>query len=307
MRVDCFLTCFTIFVLWADVSRASSERIPMGRDAGYLLLECVCLCFCWIPQAHFHTNCSVTKSCLTLPPHGLQHARIPCLHYLPEFAQTHVLWVSDAINISSSTSRFSFCLQSSHSWRLFQWVFQLGSQSIGASASELILPMNILGWVPLGLTGLISLLSKGLSGVFPNTLVQSLSVRFFVTPGMHHARPPCPSPTPKACSNSCPSSKWCHPTISSSVVPFSSCLQSFPASGSFPVSQLFTSGGQSTGASASSSVLPMNIQDWFLLRLTGLISLQFKGFSWVFSNTTVRKHHFLGAQLSSWSNSHIHT
>ena len=182
MRVNCFLTCFTIFVLWADVSRASSGRIPMGRDAGYLLLECVCLCFCWIPQAHFHTNCSVTKSCPTLPPHGLQHARIPCLHYLPEFAQTHVLWVSDAINISSSTSRFSFCLQSSHSWRLFQWVFQLGSQSIGASASELILPMNILGWVPLGLTGLISLLSKGLSGVFPNTLVQSLSVRFFVTP-----------------------------------------------------------------------------------------------------------------------------
>ena len=97
--------------------------------------------------------------------------------------------------------------------------------------------------------------------------------------GLHHARLPCPSPTPRACSNSCPSSQWSHPTISSSVVPFSSCLQSFPASGSFPMSQFFTSGGQNIGVSASAWVLPKNIQDWFPLGLTGFISLQSKGFS----------------------------
>ena len=110
-----------------------------------------------------------------------------------------------------------------------------------------------------------------------------------------------------ACSDSCPSSWWCHPAILSSVVPFSSHLQSFPASGSFPMSQLFASGGQRTGVSASVSVLPMNIQDWFPLGWTGWISLQSKGLSRVFSNTTVQKHQFFGAQLSLWSNSHIHT
>ena len=112
--------------------------------------------------------------------------------------------------------------------------------------------------------------------------------------GLQRARLPCPSPTPRACSNSCPLSQWCHPIISSSVVPFSSCLQSFPGSGSSPVSQLFASGGQSIGASASASVLPMNIQDWIHLGLTDLISLQSKGLSRVFSNTTVQKHHFFG-------------
>ena len=125
--------------------------------------------------------------------------------------------------------------------------------------------------------------------------------------GLQHARLPCPSPTPGACSNSCPWSRWCHPTISSCVVPFSSCLQSFPTSGSFPMSQFFTSGGQSIGVSASASVLPMNIQDWFPLGLTGWISLQSKGLSRVFSNTTVQKHQFFCAQLSLWSNSHIYT
>ena len=124
---------------------------------------------------------------------------------------------------------------------------------------------------------------------------------------LQHARLPCPSPSPWACSNSCPLSRWCHPTISSSVFPFSSHLQSFPASRSFLMSQPFTSGAQSIGASASASVLPMNIQDWFPLELTGLISLQFKGLSRVFSSTTVQKHQFFGAQLSLWSNSHIHT
>ena len=125
--------------------------------------------------------------------------------------------------------------------------------------------------------------------------------------GLQHTSPPWPSPTPRAYSNSCPSHQWCHPTISSSVVPFSSCLQSFPASGSFPMSQLFTSGGQSIGVSTSASVLPMNIQDWFPLGWTGWISLQSKGLSRVFSNTTVQKHQFFSAQLSSQSNSHIPT
>ena len=120
-----------------------------------------------------------------------------------------------------------------------------------------------------------------------------------------HTRPPCPSPTPGVYSNSCPSSHWCHPAISSSVVPFSSCPQSLPASGSFPMSQLFTWGGQSTGVSASASVHPMNTQDWSL-GWTGWISLQSKGLSRVFSNTTVQKHQFLCTQLSSQSNSHIH-
>jgi len=113
-----------------------------------------------------------------------------------------------------------------------------------------------------------------------------------------HARLPCPSPTPRAYSNSCPSSRWCHPTISSSVIPFSSCLQSFPASVSFLISQFFASGGQSIGVSALASVLPMNIQNWFPLGLTGWISLQSKGLSRVFSSTTVQKHQFFGAQLS---------
>ena len=125
--------------------------------------------------------------------------------------------------------------------------------------------------------------------------------------GLEHARPPCPSPTPRACSNSCPSSQWCHPTIWSSVIPFSSCLQSFPASGSFPMSQFFTSGDQNIGALASASILPMNIQDWFPLGLTGWISLQSKGLLRVLSSTTVQKHQFFSAQLSLWSNSHIHT
>ena len=122
-----------------------------------------------------------------------------------------------------------------------------------------------------------------------------------------HARPPCPSPTPGAHPNPCSSSWWCHPTISSSVVPFSSCPQSFPASGSSQMSQLFVSGVQSIGVSASASVPPMNTQDWSPLGWTGWVSLQSKGLSRVFSNTTVQKHQFFGAQLSLLFNSHIHT
>ena len=121
-----------------------------------------------------------------------------------------------------------------------------------------------------------------------------------------HARPPCPSQTPGVYSNTRPLSQWCHPAISSSVVPFSSFPQSLPASGSFPMSQLFASGGQSTGVSASASVLPMNTQGWSPLGWTGWISLQSKGLSRVFSNTIVQKHQFFSAQLSSQSNSHIH-
>ena len=124
---------------------------------------------------------------------------------------------------------------------------------------------------------------------------------------LQHARPPCPSPTPGAHPNSCPSSRWCHPAISSSVVPFSSCPQSLPASEPFPMSQLFTRGGQSIGVSALASVLPKNTQDWSLLEWTGWLSLQSKGFSRVFSSITVQKHQFFGTQLSSQSNSHIHT
>ena len=125
--------------------------------------------------------------------------------------------------------------------------------------------------------------------------------------GLQHSRLPCLLPIPGVYSNSCPLSWWCHPTISSSVIPFSSHLQSFSASGSFPVSQFFLSGGQSIGVSASASVLPMNIQDWSPLGRTCWISFQSKGLSRVFSNTTVQKHQFFSAQLSLWSNSHIHT
>ena len=125
--------------------------------------------------------------------------------------------------------------------------------------------------------------------------------------GLQHTRPPCPSPTTGVYPNSCPVSRWCHPAISSSIMPFSSRLQLFPASGFFPMSQFFISGGQSIGVSASASVLPMNIQDWYPLGWTGWISLQSRGLSRVFCNTTVQKHQFFGAQLSLCSTSHIHT
>ena len=121
--------------------------------------------------------------------------------------------------------------------------------------------------------------------------------------GLQHTRLSCPSPTPRVYSDSCSLSQWCHPTILSSVIPFSSCLQSFPASGTFQMSQFFVSGGQSNGVSASASALPMNIQDWFPLGWTDWISLQSKGLSRVFSNTTVQKHQFFGAQLSLYPTS----
>ena len=118
--------------------------------------------------------------------------------------------------------------------------------------------------------------------------------------GLQHTRHSCPSPTPTVYSNSCPLTRWCYPAISSSVIPFAYCLQSFPVSGSFLESQFFSSGSQSIGVSASASVLPMNIQDWFPLGWTGWISLQCKGLSRVFSNTTVQKHQFFGAHIHIW-------
>ena len=124
---------------------------------------------------------------------------------------------------------------------------------------------------------------------------------------LQHARLPCPSPTPRVYSNSCPSSRWCHPAISSSVVPFSSCPQSIPTSGTFPMSQLLAWGGQSTGVSALTSFLPKKSQGWSPSEWTGWTSLQSKGLSRVFSNTTVQRHQFFSAQLSSQSNSHTYS
>ena len=145
------------------------------------------------------------------------------------------------------------------------------------------------------------------SEIIPVQFIHSVVFDSLRPHGLQHARLPCLPPSPRVCSDSCPSSWWCHPAISPAVIPFSSRLQSFPASGSFPVSQSFTSDGQSIGTSASASILPMNIQYWFHLGWAGLISWQSKGHSRVFSNTTVQKHQFFGTQISLWSNSHIHT
>ena len=146
-------------------------------------------------------------------------------------------------------------------------------------------------------------LSKAKKLLFSHSLMSN----FLQSHGLQHARLPCPSPSLRVASNSCPLSWWGHPTISSSVASFSSCLQSFPASGSFQMRLLFASGDQSTGASASALVLPINIQERFLLGLTDLISLQSKGFSRAFSNTTVQKHQFFSTQPLFLSNSYIHT
>ena len=160
-----------------------------------------------------------------------------------------------------------------------------------------ISPLYHLAYIYLKVIGLISAVQFSCS-------VMSDSLR---PHKLQHARPPCPSPTPGVYANPCPLSWWCHPAISSSAIPFSSCPQSLQASGSFPMSQLFTWGGQSTGISASASVLPTNTQDWSPLGWTCWISLQSKGLSRVFSNTTVQKHQLFSTQLSSQSNSHIHT
>ena len=180
------------------------------------------------------------------------------LYQLPKLAQIHVHWVSDAIQPSHSLSCPS---PPTFNLSRHQGLFQwVGSSHQVAKILE------------------FQLQHQSFQCIFRSD--------------------PCPSPTPRVHSNSCPLSRWFHPTISASVIPFSSRLQPFPASGSFPVSQLFALGGQTIGVSASTSVLPMNTQDWFPLRWNGLISLPPKGLSRVFSNTTVQKHQFFGAQLS---------
>ena len=154
----------------------------------------------------------------------------------------------------------------------------------------------------------MSVQNKNWSRMFSSFQFSSSVVSNSLRPhGLQHVRLPCLKPTPGVYSNTCPLSWWCHPTISSSVILFSSCLQSFPSWGSFQMSQFFTSGGKSIGVSASASVLPMNIQDWFPSGWTGWISLLSKGLSRVFSNTTVQKHQFFSTQLSLQSNSHIQT
>ena len=168
------------------------------------------------------------------------------------------------------------------------WPFMAGLRTVMALVGMCCIPTNVLQWAYNEAQGL----SQFSRSVVPNSLRPHR---------LQHARLPCPSPTPRACSNSCPSSCWCHPTISPSVIPFSSHLQSFPASGSFPMSQFCTSGGQSIGVSASASVLPMNIQDRVPLGWTGWISLLSKGLLTVFSSTTVQKHQFFGVQLSLWA------
>ena len=190
-------------------------------------------------------------------------------------------------------------LSSLHHTASFHWLsFTYGKAYVSVILSQ---------FIPLSPSSTVST-SLFFMSASPFSSVQSFShVWLFQPYGLQNDRLPCPSPTPGACSSSSPWSRWYHQTISSFVTPFFSCLQSFPASGFFLMSQFFASDAWSIGASASASVLPMNIQDWFPLGLTGLISLQSKGLLRVFSNTTVQKHHFFNAQLSLWSNSHIHT
>ena len=271
--------------------------------------------------------CSAAQLCLTLcDTTDCSTPGFPIHHHPSEFAQTQVHWIGDAIQLSCTLSSTSPALNlSQHQCLPASQLFASGGQSIGASVSASVLPMNIQGRFPLGLTGLISLLSKGLSRVFSSTTVwNSLAVSLLydtilthvvvVQSLSHSLRLPWTAarqaslsfPVSGVCLNSRSLSWWCHLIISSSVIPFSSCPQSFPALRSFPTSQLFTSGGQSIGTSASESVLLMNIQGWFPLGSTSLISLLPKGFSRVFLNTTVQKHQFFGTQPYSWSNSHTH-
>ena len=205
----------------------------------------------------------------SLWPHGLQHTRLPCPSLSPRVCSNSCplsRWCHPTN--SSSASLFSSCLQSFPASGSFPMsgLFASGDQSIGASASASVLPMAIQGWFPLELRGYLVLPFWSYFVV-----LQLLSCfQLFVRPWTSL------SPSSGPCSNSCPLSWWCHPTISSSVIPFSSCLQPSPASGSFPMSGLFASGGQSNGVSVSASVLPMNIHGWFPLGWTGLISLKSK-------------------------------
>ena len=229
----------------------------------------------------------------SLQAHGLQHVGPPCPSPTPGVNSNSCpssQWGHPPSHSVSSPSPPTFNL--SQHQGLFQWITSSHQVAKVWSFSFSISPSN-------EYSGLISFQSVQFScsvvsdSLWPHEL--------------QHARPPCPSPTPRVNSNSSPSSQWCHPAISSSVVPFSFCPQSLPASESFPMSQLFTWGGQSTGVSALASFLPKNTQGWSPLEWTGWISLQSKGLSRVFSNTTVQKHPFFSAQPSSQSKSHIHT
>ena len=255
----------------------------------------------------------------SLWPHELQHARLlcpslspwVCLNSCPMSQWCHT-------TIPCPVAPFSSCPQScpaSGSFPVSQF-FTSDGQSIGACISSFQFSSSVQfsRSVMSGSSRLHELQHARPPCPSPTPVVHSDSRSSSQScPNLcwphewQHTRFPCPLPTPGLCSNSCSSSQWCHPTISSSRIPFSSCLQSFPATGSFLLSQFFTSGGQSIGASAWESVLPMNIQDWFPLGVTDLISLQSKGLSRVFPNTTVQKHRFFGFQLFLWHNFHIHT
>ena len=289
----------------------------------------------------------------SLRPHGLQTPGLPV--QLPELTQTHVHWVSEAIQLSHPLlSPYPPVLNLSQHQGLFKWVSSshqvakywsfrssispsnectgltsfrmdwldllavqgthknlLQHHSSRASILQhsaffivqLLHPYMTIGktialtrWAFVG--KVMSLLFNMLSCLRSVQFSHSVVSNSLQSHGLKHARPPCPSPTPRVHPNSCPLSRWCHPTISSSVTPFSSCPQSFPASGSFQMSQLFASGGQSIGVAASTSVLPTNTQGWSPLVWTGWISLQSKGLLRVFSNTTVQKQQFFSAQLS---------
>ena len=239
----------------------------------------------------------------SLWPHGLQHTRPPCPSPTPRAC-------SNSCASSQPLNHLILC----HHLLLLPSIFP----SLRIFSNESVLPIRWPEYWSFSFSispsneysGLISFRIDwfDLFAVQFSSLQSSRSVmsNSFWPHGLQHTRLPCPSPTPGVYSNSCSLSWWFHPTISFSVIPFSACLQSFPASGSFPMSQFFTRGGQSIGVSASASVLPMNIQDWFPLGWTGWMSLQSKGLSRVFSNTTVQKHQLFGAQPSSRSNPHLH-
>ena len=224
---------------------------------------------------------------------GLQHARLLCPPLSPCLLN---LWWYLTVSSSVAPSPFAFNLSQHQSFPLSR-LFTSGGQSTGASASASVLPMNIQGWFPLGFLVWSPCRPRNFQESSPAPQFESINssvLNLLYGPTLTSIHD---------------MSRWCHPTILSSLLPFSFRIQSFSASGSFPMSQFFTSGVQSIGASASASatVLPGNIQGWFPLGMTGLISLQSKGLSRVFCNTTIQKHPFLGAQPSLWYNSHICT
>ena len=229
-----------------------------------------------------------------LRPLALKHARLPCPSLSPgvcsdscPLSQWCYLTILSSVTFSSCPQSFLWGKTPSGSFSM-SWLFTSDGQRIEASASASVLPMNIQ-------RSLFFFFLSNFSAFSSAQLSCSVLSNCLQPHESQQARPPCPSPTPGVHSNSRPWSRWCHPAISSSVIPFSSCPQSLPASASFPMSQLFAWGGQSIGVSVSASFLPMNTQDWSPLGWTGWISLQSKGLSRVFSNTTVQKHQLFGA------------